>query len=896
MAGRPNHSIMTSYITLVPSLVGITSETKKALKKIAEQASDMMADGFRQAADQGGQDMIQAFRTAAQRSQQNFQDAFDSVSFNTSGILSDLNHVSQQTQDALNHAFNSVNLPVNRIAQQAQQGMNHGLGNLSIDRHDITQQLQQAMQAGIQNVNINLPQAEIADQFETAAGVGIQNVTINLPIAAMAAQFGLALQHGLTASTISLPSASISTQVQQAFQNGLNGVTIPPNAIPQAPLTQQTQAPVQQGATAGITQGITAAGPKIAGLIGALGIGALIGKSIGDGLEIQQSQAKLTASLGLDKAQSDIANAASKNLFLGNYGEGLEEVNQAVIATVSSFRDLGNSQTDIENLTKRALNLASVFETDVNRTLQVSSSLVTSGFAVDAVNAMDLMQAGMSKVPSALREDITDALDEYSPFLAQMGLSGEKGIQLLINASAKGTYGIDKFGDAIKEAQIRMSDMSAASKISYETIGLNQEEMSRKLVQGGEVSAEAFQTIINGLVGLEDPLAQQTAAIGLFGGPLEDLSAHDIPAFLASLQTVPGALGDISGAAAAMDEQLANTASGSIEKLKRQLFMTFGEAMIPIIKELEPQLKDLTKWITENADGIQMWVRDITDTFRSTLVPAFEYIMPYIQEFFQWISDHKFDIMSYIPLIIKFGAVVAGLSIINGIVGIITSLVTGIWGVASALMGAAFAGATFSLSIGWIVLLVAAVAALAVGIGILIADLITDFDGTIDRIVLTAKFVGVALTNIVIGLANGLTGVFNGLSHTLNWVIEGINNILGLIPGLSSNTITWRSEIGGYMSFMDWPQMATGGDVMGPTRLIAGEKEPETIVNRGLMNELMEGVLSGRIGTGNNDDARPITIINNIEKGVADNDETLARNIAVATQTALGANWLQKRA
>lgn len=39
------------------------------------------------------------------------------------------------------------------------------------------------------------------------------------------------------------------------------------------------------------------------------------------------------------------------------------------------------------------------------------------------------------------------------------------------------------------------------------------------------------------------------------------------------------------------------------------------------------------------------------------------------------------------------------------------------------------------------------------------------------------------------------------------------------------------------------PLMGTGGDVLSPTLLIAGEKDPETIVNRGLMNDLMSEVI-----------------------------------------------------
>lgn len=839
-------SILTSYIQLVPTVLGITNEAKRDIKKYSDLAANTMADGYRQAARSGADDLVEAFKVASGHAANYLQSAMDTVRLDTAALNSQINTVGNVINSQLNQSFNNISIPTTQIASQVGNAMQQGMSNLT------------------------LPGGAI-------------------------------------------PTAQIASQVQNAMQQGMGNVTLPPNTIPQAPLQNQTHAPVQAGATAGITSGIMGAKGAIVGAIAALGIGAAIGKAVSTGLELEKGSAKITAALALDPETAKKAAETSKSLFSNNYGESLEEVNSAVEASLASFRDAsGQTTDDIEGITKKALNMSSAFGTDVQNSVMVASTMIKTGFAKDGVNAMDLLSASAQKVAPALREDLVEAVSEYSVYMSDLGIGGERGMNMLINASKGGKIALDKTGDAVKEFQIRSTDLSVASKVGYDAIGLSQEEMAGKLLQGGEVAGEAFNTIVTGLAGIEDPVKQSQAALALFGTQLEDMSVAQTGEFLNSLLPVPGALGDIAKSAEDLDKQLMNTASGSLEALKRQLSVTFGEAMMPLIAEVLPYIKQMNEWVIANKDVIQGWVRDIAGAIQASLIPAIQFLAPIFMDFIGWINENKDTIIQWMPYIITAALLLGGLMIVVNIGTAIYGMVTSIWAATTALYGAAVAGTAFGMSLGWLIALAALVFAVGYAIGTALVYLVQNFDvvwehiksffSSIGQMFSALKFdsfgnavksIGYVLLNFLIGIGNAIIAVANMIPYTVNALIGGINDIMGIV-GIDF-------EIGNMPTIpyipIQIPEMATGGDIMGPTMVLAGEKDPETIVNRGKMNQLMDEVIAGRVG-GNNDNGGNIAVTNyiTIQKGVTDDDASLAEKIAVAEKAALGSAWKSKRA
>jgi phage-related minor tail protein len=243
-----------------------------------------------------------------------------------------------------------------------------------------------------------------------------------------------------------------------------------------------------------------------------------------------------------------------------------EDIGVAVSAVETNLGGLSQvSDRELTKATEDALNYAKAFDVDVNRATQVAGQVLKTGLVSDSQEAFNLLVASSQQVPAALREDLLDAADEYSPFFAQVGLSGEQAFAALVAGADKGAFGIDKTGDALKEFTIRATDMSESSGKAYEALGLDQEAMTAALLKGGDEGKAAFDKIVGGLNDMQDPVAQSQAALALFGTPLEDLGTDQIPAFVGSLAQADGKLANVDGAADRLGQTLN---AGPREQLK----------------------------------------------------------------------------------------------------------------------------------------------------------------------------------------------------------------------------------------------------------------------------------------------------------------------------------------
>lgn len=319
-------------------------------------------------------------------------------------------------------------------------------------------------------------------------------------------------------------------------------------------------------------------GWKVAAIAAAALGGAAIADKLIEGfnstLERNKANDRLAASLGLSPDESRVAGALAGKLWGNAFGDSTGQVNEAVRAALLSLPqggDFASATGDVNGIAEDALNLASIFDVDVTDSIARAAQLVKSGLAPDMTAAFDLIFASMQRIPSSMTGDLLDAVDEYSKHLAPLGFTGEQIFGLLVSASKDGTIAVDKVGDSLKEFTIRSTDMSATSVDAYSAIGLNAKQMSDDLLAGGDRGKKAFQMIVEGLLGIEDPTTRANKAIELFGTPLEDLGVQNVPAFLKSLQGMEGGLGDVEGAAKDAGRTLNDNLATDIEEVKRKL-------------------------------------------------------------------------------------------------------------------------------------------------------------------------------------------------------------------------------------------------------------------------------------------------------------------------------------
>lgn len=301
---------------------------------------------------------------------------------------------------------------------------------------------------------------------------------------------------------------------------------------------------------------------------------AFAGKELGEALLGNIDNAAITdrldAALGASAAQSQAWGAAAAGAYRGAWGESMEEAAagvEAVVGSIGGMRDA--AEEDIQAATEKALALSQAMSIDVGQSATTAGILIKNGLAADATAAFDLMTAGLQKIPAEMRGEALDALNEYSVNFAQLGLSGDKAMSMLVSASANGGIAIDKTGDSLKEFTIRATDMSASSVAAYDALGLNAQQMSNEILAGGDRASTAFSTIVSGLQGITDPATQANTAIALFGTPIEDLGTGQIPAFLDALGGAQAGLGDTAGAADKMAETLSGNPKARVEELRR---------------------------------------------------------------------------------------------------------------------------------------------------------------------------------------------------------------------------------------------------------------------------------------------------------------------------------------
>lgn len=339
------------------------------------------------------------------------------------------------------------------------------------------------------------------------------------------------------------------------------------------------------------------AGFAAAGVAAAAAVGAAFKAGIDTLDEMQSENRKLQASLGLTGDEAVRFKGLINDVYTSGTGSSIGALNADLANALSSMPELFNkSDAEIKAFLSGVNTISDVFDLETSAVTTAMTRMVKSGLVDTTEEGLDLLTTGFQLIPSTLRENVVEALDEYSPFMDALGLDGPQAMGLLVKAAEKGQYGIDKLGDALKEFTVRATDGSKASVEAYDMIGLSSTKMTKAILGGGEGAKAAFGQIIAGLQGIKDPAAQSGAALALFGTPLEDLSVAEIPAFLASLNTSKVGLQGFQGATEAAAAILYNSFGARLTAVKRTALVGFATYMettvIPALIRLRAWLKD----------------------------------------------------------------------------------------------------------------------------------------------------------------------------------------------------------------------------------------------------------------------------------------------------------------
>lgn len=340
-------------------------------------------------------------------------------------------------------------------------------------------------------------------------------------------------------------------------------------------LSDATEQASEEAESAG-DKGTDAIG-AVAGALAGAGITAKVMEIAGAVYELagsfSEAEKTIVSATGATGRELDEFMSSSLDVYASSSAESLNDV---AVAMTSVQTATGLAGDALEEATDAALVLNNTLGYEVSESARTAGALIKN-FGVTATEAYNLIAIGAQNGADK-NGDLLDVLNEYSAQYAALGLSAEEFVSSLVDGAEAGVFSVDKVGDAVKEFNIRAKDGSDTTAEAFELLGMNADMMSEKFAAGGDTARTAFFEVVNALESMDDPLAKNAAAVGLFGTQYEDLEATVLPV-LAGIEggtlEMYDAVGTLAEGASSMGDEW-QAAGNSIKA-------AFGSAITPAV-------------------------------------------------------------------------------------------------------------------------------------------------------------------------------------------------------------------------------------------------------------------------------------------------------------------------
>lgn len=298
------------------------------------------------------------------------------------------------------------------------------------------------------------------------------------------------------------------------------------------------------------------------------------------------------------------AAAVGKELF------DLTKKVQAQQNQVQRLTGLGKEQTT--KITAGIKAVAATFDSDFNDTLRATNAL-SKQFGIDQSEALSLVEKGFL-AGGDVAGDLLSTMEEYSSQITQTGLAADEMLAIMIQAQQQGTFS-DKGIDAIKEAGIRLTELTPAAEDALNAIGLPAKEMETQLRSGTLSLFEGVQKISEKMKEIPETSKEMGMILAdVFGGAGEDAAKK----FLKSLGDMELSLDDILLKNADFNEQ-------QVRQL--ELNRRIAETQVKLANALQP----IIAAVYDIAIGLY-------DFLKETLEPVFDTVVEVAGELWEEIK------------------------------------------------------------------------------------------------------------------------------------------------------------------------------------------------------------------------------------------------------------------
>lgn len=247
-------------------------------------------------------------------------------------------------------------------------------------------------------------------------------------------------------------------------------------------------------------------------------------------------------------AIAGIAAAGAAFKWWYDYNAGLVE------ATRLTQQFTGKSGDDLKAFRNEVQAVADSFNADFRETL-IATNALSKQFGISANEALQLVKDGFLAGGDANGEFL-DTLKEYPAYFKEAGISADQFVAIVTQTNKMGIFS-DKGVDAIKEANLRLREMTTATAAALDGIGISSEQVQKDLQTGTKTTFDVIQDVSAKLAELPDNAATVGAAIAdIFGGPGEDAGLQ----YLRTLKDISTNMDEVKGKAGVLaqlqEEQL----------------------------------------------------------------------------------------------------------------------------------------------------------------------------------------------------------------------------------------------------------------------------------------------------------------------------------------------------
>ena len=272
-----------------------------------------------------------------------------------------------------------------------------------------------------------------------------------------------------------------------------------------------------------------------------------------------------------------------------DYNMGLQE------ATRLTKQFTGLAGDELKAYRNEVQAMADTFNVDFKDALQ-SANVMAKQFGISYEEALDNIRDGFISGADANGEFLK-VLKEYPSSFREAGISADQFVAIVADTNKMGIFS-DKGLDTIKEANIRLREMTTSTASALEGIGISSEKVQEDLQSGAKTTFDVMQEVSAKLNELpEASSAVGTAIVDIFGAQGEDAGLQyirtlkDISVNLDEVKEQSGELGQLQEEQLQSQIELQNALAGlfdqtggNFERLTAQAKIFANQSLTSIIK------------------------------------------------------------------------------------------------------------------------------------------------------------------------------------------------------------------------------------------------------------------------------------------------------------------------